>query len=74
MNNPLLADLIALKQQGADPNTALQKLAEKYPAIRQYVPQRNMNPQGLMMAAQAAAQRMGIDPQILAQHARGYMK
>lgn len=74
MNNPMLADVIALKQQGADPDTAIQKLAEKYPAFRQFVPQQNLTPQGMMMMAQTAAQRMGIDPRILAQQAQGYMK
>lgn len=75
MNNPIMMDLLALKQQGVNPSEAMRRLAQKYPAFQRAMPMiQNLNAQELTMAAQSTAQHMGIDPGKVATQALGYLK
>lgn len=63
MRNPMVQEIMQMKQQGMSPQAAMQQLAQKYPQFRQAVPYlQNKTPQQMDQTAQNAVQSSGVDP------------
>ncbi len=68
MQNPMVQEIVRMKQQGATPQAAMQQLAQRYPQFRQAVPYlQNKTPQQMDQTAQNAVQSAGVDPNSLMQ-------
>lgn len=57
--NPMVQQVLQMKQQGMDPNQALQQLSQQYPQLRQL---QGANPAQLDDMAMNAMRQTGIDP------------
>ncbi len=74
MSNPMIQDMMRLKQQGVDATTAAQQLAQKYPQFRQAMPfLANKSPQQMDQAASNALQQAGVAPGELMQQFQRYL-
>jgi len=74
MQSPMVQDIVRLKQQGLDPVSAMQQLAQKYPQFRQAMPfLGNKNPQEMDKTAQNALQQAGVNPADLMTQFQRYM-
>lgn len=65
MQNPAIRELMQMRQQGIDPNQALQQIAQRYPQFQQL---QGQTPQQMDAAARATIQKAGMNPnQVLGQ-------
>ena len=66
--NPMVQDIIRMRQQGMDATSAFQQLSQKYPQLQQAAPfLAGKTPQQMDQTAQNALQQSGVDPNALAQ-------
>lgn len=73
MQNPMVQDILRMRQQGLDAPTAFQQLAQKYPQLRQAAPFLDgKTPQQMDQTAQNAFQQSGVDPGTMAQQFRRF--
>lgn len=61
--NPMVQQVLQMKQQGMNPSQALQKLSQQYPQLRQL---QGTNPAQLDQLAVNAMRSTGLDPNMLA--------
>lgn len=74
MQSPMVQDMMRMKQQGMDPVSAMQQLAQKYPQFRQAMPfLQNKSPQQMDQAASNALQQAGVNPGELMQQFQRFM-
>lgn len=57
--NPMVQQVLQMKQQGMDPNQAIQQLTQQYPQLQQL---QGVNPAQLDNMAMNAMRQSGIDP------------
>lgn len=57
--NPMVQQVLQMKQQGMDPNQAIQQLTQQYPQLQQL---QGVNPAQLDSMAMNAMRQSGIDP------------
>lgn len=57
--NPMVQQVLQMKQQGMDPNQAIQQLSQQYPQLQQL---HGVNPAQLDSMAMNAMRQSGIDP------------
>jgi len=63
MRNNLMMELMMLKQQGMDPASAMQQLAQRYPQFQQALPYlQGKTPQQMDTTGRNFAQSMGLNP------------
>jgi len=63
MRNNLMMELMMLKQQGMDPASAMQQLAQRYPQFQQALPYlQGKTPQQMDATGRNFAQSMGLNP------------
>ena len=62
--NPLLQQVMQMKQQGMSSQQAMQQLSQQYPQLRQY---QGMNPAQLDQMAKGTMQSVGLNPNALAE-------
>lgn len=68
MRNNVLSDLMALKMQGADPVSAMQQLAQRYPQFQKALPYlQGKSPAQMDITGRNFAQSMGLDPMQMVQ-------
>lgn len=68
MKNSILSDLLALKMQGADPMSAMQQLAQRYPQFQKAMPYLQGKSLAQMdITGRNFAQSMGLDPMQMVQ-------
>lgn len=73
MQSPMVQDIMRLRQQGVDAQTAFQQLAQKYPQFQQAAPfLGGKSPQQMDQTAQNAIQQSGVDPNVMAQQFRRF--
>lgn len=73
MQNPMVQEIIRMKQQGMGPQQAFQQLAQKYPQFQQAAPfLSGKTPQQMDQTAQNALQQSGVDPNAVAQQFRRF--
>ncbi len=66
--NPIVQEIMRMKQQGMSPQAAFQQLAQKYPQFQQAAPfLAGKTPQQMDQTAQNALQQSGVDPNAMAQ-------
>ncbi len=74
MQNPMVQEIVRMKQQGATPQAAMQQLAQRYPQFRQAVPYlQNKTPQQMDQTAQNAVQSAGVNPNDLLQQVNKFI-
>lgn len=74
MQNPIVREILQLKQQGASPQAALQQLAQRHPQFRQALPYlQNKSPQQMDMTARNAVQSSGVNPNDMMQQIQKYI-
>lgn len=68
MQNPMVQEIIRMRQQGVGQQAAFRQLAQKYPVFRQAAPfLEGKTPQQMDQTAQNALQQSGVDPNAMAQ-------
>lgn len=68
MQNPMVQEIIRMRQQGVGQQAAFRQLAQKYPLFRQAAPfLEGKTPQQMDQTAQNALQQSGVDPNAVAQ-------
>lgn len=68
MQNPMVQEIIRMRQQGVGQQAAFRQLAQKYPVFRQAAPfLEGKTPQQMDQTAQNALQQSGVDPNAVAQ-------
>lgn len=68
MQNPMVQEIMRMKQQGMNPADAFQQLSQKYPQLQQAAPfLTGKTPQQMDQTAQNAIQQSGVDPNAMAQ-------
>jgi len=60
--NPMVQQVLQMRQQGMNPNQALQQLSRQYPQLQQI---QNANPAQINGIAMNAMQQAGVDPNAL---------
>ncbi len=74
MQNPMVREIMQLKQQGASPQAALQQLAQRHPQFRQALPYlQNKSPQQMDMTAKNAVQSSGVSPNDMMRQMQKYI-
>lgn len=74
MQNPMVQEILRMKQQGATPQAAMQQLAQRYPQFRQAVPYlQDKTPQQMDQTARNAVQSAGVDPNDLLQQVNKFI-
>lgn len=68
MQNPMVQEILRMKQQGMDAASAFQQLSQKYPQFQRAAPfLGGKTPQQMDQTAQNALQQSGVDPGAVAQ-------
>lgn len=68
MQNPIVQDIVRMRQQGMTSADAFQQLSQRYPQFRQAAPfLGGKTPQQMDQTAQNALQQSGVDPNAMAQ-------
>ena len=68
MQNPIVQDIVRMRQQGMTSADAFQQLSQKYPQLQQAAPfLAGKTPQQMDQTAQNALQQSGVDPNAMAQ-------
>ena len=68
MQNPIVQDIVRMRQQGMTSADAFQLLSQKYPQLQQAAPfLAGKTPQQMDQTAQNALQQSGVDPNAMAQ-------
>ena len=60
--NPLMQQVVQMKQQGMSSQQAMQQLSQQFPQLRQY---QGMNPAQLDQMAKGTMQSVGLNPNAL---------
>ena len=60
--NPMVQQVLQMKQQGMDPNQVIQQLSQQYPQLRQL---QGANPAQIDQMAANAMRSAGVDPNAL---------
>ena len=61
--NPMITDIMRMRQMGVSPSAAIQQLSQRYPQFRQAMPYvQGKSPQQIDLTAQNMARSMGVDP------------
>lgn len=57
--NPMVQQVLQMRQQGMDPNQAIAQLSQQYPQLRQL---QGVNPAQIDVMAMNAMKQVGVDP------------
>lgn len=73
-NNPMVQDILRMKQQGMTPEQTINQLSQKYPAFQGAMPfLQGKTPEQMGQTAQNFIQEAGVNPADMANQLRRFM-
>lgn len=74
MQNPMVRDILQMKQQGMTPEQAINQLSKQYPSFQGALPfLQGKNPEQMQETAQNFLQGAGVNPVDMANQLKRYM-
>lgn len=74
MGNPMVKEILSMKQQGMTPEQAINQLSQKYPSFKNAVPfLQGKTPEQMGQTAQNFIQEAGVNPADMANQLRRFM-